>query len=411
MQSLTDMINGAADLALFSSIRGYVSTRIDYFLEHTLSGALTIVGVVALTIMTLWIMIQGFLIVTGRSQDGLKGFLIQAFKSYLIVLVATGLAAGQGFSVRTLTDDLMSSVAEVMAGDTAVAKCLKADAAYLGCKVDRNLMVMQAAMNFAGQIDTADDPILEDKKTRASWFIGVGTAGPALVAGAMILMYKVAIALFIGLGPIFILCLLFKQTAGLFSKWLYYGLATIFASTMLAVMADICLDLVENVAGSLFVTSLLGANSQGIMQAATQQLGLGLLLSTLLVSVPPMAGSFFNGVMGGFSAYSVFNSPPPPSSAAGQHAGMSTQNNNTQTTSAPPTPSTIANDSRAQATMDGRMSTGQATPNYSADVVKSPDQSQTGNAARPYTPPPETPPPVSPDVRPAASPPPPPKES
>ena len=305
----------------------------------------------------------------------------------------------------------MSSVAEVMAGDTAVAKCLKADAAYLGCKVDRNLMVMQAAMNFAGQLDTADDPILEDKKTRASWFIGVGTGGPAIVAGTMILMYKVSIALFIGLGPIFILCLLFKQTAPLFQKWLYYGIATIFASTMLAVMADICLDLVENVAGSLFVTSLLGANSQGIMQAATQQLGLGLLLSTLLVSVPPMAGSFFNGVMGGFSAYSVFNSPPPPSSAAGQHAGMSTQNNNTQTTSAPPTPSTIANDSRAQATMDGRMSTGQATPNYSADVVKSPDQSQTGNAARPYTPPPETPPPVSPDVRPAASPPPPPKES
>ena len=34
------------------------------------------------------------------------------------------------------------------------------------------------------------------------------------------------------------------------------------------------------------------------MQAATQQLGLGLLLSTLLISVPPMAGQFFNGVMG-----------------------------------------------------------------------------------------------------------------
>ena len=281
MQSLTDMINGAADLALFSSIRGYVSTRIDYFLEHTLSGALTIVGAVALTALTIWIMIQGFLIVTGRSQDGLKGFLLQAGKTYLIIGIATGMAAGGPYSVRTLTDGVMNSVAEVMAGDTAVAKCLKADAAYLGCKVDRNLMVMQAAMNFAGQLDTAEDPILEEKKTRASWFIGVGTAGPALVAGAMILMYKVAISLFIGLGPIFILCLLFKQTAPLFQKWLFYGLATIFASTMLAVMADICLDLVENVAVSLFATSLLGANSQGIMQAATQQLGLGLLLSTL----------------------------------------------------------------------------------------------------------------------------------
>ena len=149
------------------------------------------------------------------------------------------ITAGQSFSVRALTDGVMNSVAEVMAGDGDVAKCLKADAAFLGCKVDRNLTLMQGAMNFAGQLDTADDPILEEKKTRASWFIGVGTGGPAIVAGTMILMYKVAIALFIGLGPIFILCLLFKQTAGLFSKWLYYGIATIFASTLLAVMSDI----------------------------------------------------------------------------------------------------------------------------------------------------------------------------
>ena len=323
------------------------------------------------------------------------------------------ITAGQSFSVRALTDGVMNSVAEVMAGDGDVAKCLKADAAFLGCKVDRNLTLMQGAMNFAGQLDTADDPILEEKKTRASWFIGVGTGGPAIVAGTMILMYKVAIALFIGLGPIFILCLLFKQTAGLFSKWLYYGIATIFASTLLAVMSDICLDLIKNVAGALFVADLFGANSQGLMQAATQQLGLGLMLSTLLISVPPMAGSFFNGVMGGFSAYSVFNSPPPPSSAAGQFgsgaqgAAGTNGTNGASTTSGSNTPVPSANNAP---TLGNRVASGQTTANYSADVVKSPDQSQTGNAARPYTPPPETLPPVSPDVRPAASPPPP-KES
>ena len=411
MQDLTDMISGAADLALFSSIRSYVSTRIDFFLEHTLSGALTVVGGVALAAMTIWIMIQGYLIVSGRSQDGLKGFLIQAFKSYLIVLVATGLAAGQGFSVRTLTDDLMGSVAEVMAGDGDVAKCLKADAAFLGCKVDRNLTLMQGAMNFAGQLDTSDDPILEEKKTRASWFIGVGTGGPAIVAGTMILMYKVAIALFIGLGPIFILCLLFKQTAGLFSKWLYYGIATIFASTLLAVMADICLDLIKNVAGALFVADLFGANSQGLMQAATQQLGLGLMLSTLLISVPPMAGSFFNGVMGGFSAYSVFNSPPPPSSAAGQFGSGAQGAAGTNGTNGASTGGDTSTTANPNINTASRASTGQAVTNYTPDTVKPIEQSQTGNAARAYTPPspppaPETPPPIPPEARPSSAPPP-----
>jgi type IV secretion system protein VirB6 len=406
MQSLTDMINGAADLALFSAIRSYVSTRIDFFLEHTLSGALTIVGGVVLAAFTVWIMIQGFLIVTGRSQDGLKGFLLQSAKAYLIILVATGLAAGQGFSVRTLTEGVMNSVAEVMAGDSDAAKCLKADASFLGCKVDRNLVVMQGAMNFAGQLDTADDPVLEDKKTRASWFIGVGTGGPAIVAGTMILMYKVAIALFIGLGPIFILCLLFKQTAPLFQKWLYYGIATIFASTLLAVMADICLDLIKNVAGALFVADLFGVDSQGLMQAATQQLGLGLMLSTLLITVPPMAGSFFNGVMGGFSNYNAFNAggaPPAMHPGQGPYGASGAAGASGQTTSAPPVTAPPQEPTNPM-THGGRVSTGQTAQNYSADVVKSSEQSQTGNAARAYTPSPETPPPVSPDVKPPSPP-------
>ncbi len=43
------------------------------------------------------------------------------------------------------------------------------------------------------------------------------------------------------------------------------------------------------------------------MSIATQQLGLGLILSTLLITVPPMAGMWFNGVMGSFTPYSAFN--------------------------------------------------------------------------------------------------------
>jgi hypothetical protein len=39
------------------------------------------------------------------------------------------------------------------------------------------------------------------------------------------------------------------------------------------------------------------------MQASMQQLGLGLILSTLLISTPPMAAQFFNGVMGNFMAH------------------------------------------------------------------------------------------------------------
>ena len=311
------------------------------------------------------------------------------------------ITAGQGFSVRTLTDDLMSSVSQMMTGNKDAAKCLQTDAAFLGCKVDRGLQVMQASMTFIGQIDTADDPILEDKKVRAGYFAGIGTAGPAIIVGSMILMYKIMIALFIGLGPIFILCLLFKQTAPLFQKWLYYGISTIFASTLLAVMADISLDLVMNIAKGLFVASIF-TNQSGVMQAATQQLGLGLLLSTLLITVPPMAAQFFNGVMGQYNSMNTMagwgGSP-----AAAQQGAMGAQGGagaNGQTTSASPV--TNVPNTAPPSNIGVRTPSVQNTT-AATDTIKSIDQSQTGNAARAYTPSPETPPPVSPDVRPSIS--------
>ena len=112
--------------------------------------------------------------------------------------------------------------------------------------------------------------------------------------------------MFVGFAPIFILCLLFKKTAPLFQKWLYYGLATIFSGVMLGVMTEISMDLVGNLFGGAtagdFVAKVIGGGSQtAIMDTVTQQLGLGVILSALLITVPPMAGMWFNGLMS--SAY------------------------------------------------------------------------------------------------------------
>ena len=87
-------------------------------------------------------------------------------------------------------------------------------------------------------------------------------------------------------------------------------MATIFSSVLLGVMAEISMDLVGNLFGGAaagkFVATIIGeGGTTGIMETVTQQLGLGLMLSTLLITVPPMAGMWFNGVMGSFSAYSV----------------------------------------------------------------------------------------------------------
>ena len=222
------------DLLLYSSIRDYIYARISFFTEHVLSKNLTLVFTIIVALLTLWIMIQGYLIATGRSQEGLKGFVYGLGKTYLIVAVALGVAAGSDFSVRVLTDTLSDGISQIMTGDSDVgSKCLTQDSkSIIGCRIDQNLTATQSMMGILDGIDTADSEYLEGKVTQARWFVGVGTAGPAIVAGTMLIMFRIAMALFIGFAPIFILCLLFKKTAPLFQKWLYYGLATIFSSVI-----------------------------------------------------------------------------------------------------------------------------------------------------------------------------------
>ena len=318
----------------------------------------------SLIVLTLWIKLYGYQMVMGNSQASAKDFVFKAVRAWIIIAFATGLAASMGFSIRAVTTDLSNLISSAMTGSTDASKCTStaSDSGFMGCKIDQNLIRAQAAMAFVNQLDTGGDPVLEDKKSKASLMTAAGIGGPAIVAGAFLLTLKVAMALFISLGPIFIMCLLFKQTSQLFWKWLYYGLSTMFATAMLAVVSDISMDLVENISGALFVsdlfTNLLGSaalsgNTAGIMQASMQQLGLGLILSTLLISTPPMAAQFFNGVMGSFSSYNHLASvgiPAPGMPPMSSYGGGATGAAGARGPNGTPAPSTSGNQKVNEAT-------------------------------------------------------------
>jgi type IV secretion system protein VirB6 len=142
----------------------------------------------------------------------------------------------------------------------------------------------------------------------------------------MLLLYKIAMALFVGLGPLFILSLLFEHTKQLFSKWLYYGIATMFTLAVLSFMVVVAMKMVVAVAGAFAVQYGLamaaGIPPQGVNSMALQQGGLGMILTVLLVMTPPMAGAFFQGTLGQFSSYNQFaSSQGAPPGAAGPGSG------------------------------------------------------------------------------------------
>ncbi len=52
----------------------------------------------------------------------------------------------------------------------------------------RDISRLQEALSSFDVIKVLDDPGLQQHKTRAMWFIGLGIGGPAVTAGSMLLL-------------------------------------------------------------------------------------------------------------------------------------------------------------------------------------------------------------------------------
>lgn len=313
---LNPKVQSVGDFVFFRLILSYLREEIQKFGVGMMTNAMTWVGAIALTAMTLWILVQGYRIVTGISREPMMALVSNSLRAAFIIGVATSMAAF-GTNMHTFfTEDLNKEIHWIVTGkDTKIED-----------QIDKSLAWMQVALTSIDMIDVVRDPTLDDDKNRAMWFVGMGTGGPAIVSGTMLLLYEIAMAMFVGFGPIFILCLLFDQTKQLFTKWLYYGIGTLFSMAVLSAMVSIALEMVTRVSAAFWTTALAGRLmgsdfSDGMTSQAMQQGGMGLILTILIVSAPPMAAMFFQGLLGTPSAYNSMGGAGSAAPGAGMPPG------------------------------------------------------------------------------------------
>lgn len=323
------------NMVFFHEINSFLNDEIAEFADNLLGRMAAILGGAVLSLLTLWIIIQGYRIVTGQSRESMMVLVTNSLRAVLIVGIAIGAAAGAGSIYNTLTDGLSDVVNEVVTGseDGGTYK-----------DIDKTLAIMQVALGVIDSVDEGDDLITEDRKNRALWFTGVGLGGPAVMAGAMLLLNKIAMALIVGLGPLFILCLLFDQTKQLFNKWLFFGIGTLFSLAVLTVMVTLALDMVIAVGLAFWVTNWITGGQESLTAMAMQQGGLGIILTMLIITVPPMAAIFFNGTMGQLAAFNAMSalspsgnnaSPPGSGIPPGGHSQITSPTYAAQTDNSP----------------------------------------------------------------------------
>ncbi len=295
-----NLADSIAQWFFFQEVFNFLDGEIDTFRHNVIGNLLELVSAIALIVLTIWIFFQGFMIVSGRSRDSMMGLVVNSLRATLIVFAASTMAFG-GTTIYTFISDTMpKGINEMVTGDYEQP----------ARNIDNTLTQMQAAMVAIDAIPALDNSSNKADKDRAVMLTGLGAAGPAVVGGALMLMYKVAIAMFVAFGPLFILCLLFDFTKSLFGKWLFYGIGTMFSMAVLNFMATVAMKAVAAVTAAFAAQALasmaLGGGAQPISSMALQQGGLGLVLTVLLVTIPPMAANFFGGTLGNFMHYSVF---------------------------------------------------------------------------------------------------------
>lgn len=295
MNMFTPLAQSAGDYFFYHYVLDYLHSEIRELGIGIMHNAMKWVGGASLVLMTIWVVVQGWRIVTGQTRESMMLFVTNSLRATIIVAAATSMSF-VGYDLhRFLTETVRDEINLVVTGETGGPEK----------QIDENLRNMQLALSGIDALNVMGDQTLNDEKTRALWFTGFGAGGPALIGGALLLLYDVALSLFIGFGPLFILSLLFEQTKPLFGRWLYYGIGTLFSMAVLSAMVSIAAKMVTKVTVALWLSTAIGAFLTGDVDSITsqsmQQGGLGVILTVLIVSAPPMAAAFFQGAMGYFS--------------------------------------------------------------------------------------------------------------
>lgn len=308
------------DYVFYRLIYDYLVDKINKFGMDLMGRMMSWAAFFALILVTIYIIVQGYRVMTGRAREPMMELVINLGRIVVIVSAATAMAIGSTNINTFLTTDLDKNIHYLFTGDSGTTT---ADA------IDKNLAYTQLALASIDAVQiVGSDPEMQAEKTRSLFMAGFGSSSPPMAAGAMLLLYQFAMALFIGLGPLFILCLIFDQTKELFRRWLMYGLGTLFSMALLSAVSSMVLELTIRVSvatwGSKLASSFIPGATEGLSSLALQQGGIGLLLTVLIVSVPPMAAMFFQGVLGSALTYSAFTPGGRPG-PQGQPAGTWTQ--------------------------------------------------------------------------------------
>lgn len=222
---------------VFEHSYDFIDARLADFLGERLSSVVAEVEGPLRIALVLYVVLYGIAILRGAISEPVMDFAVRSLKLALLYLLATT-SAYAGFVTEPLFTGLPNALTAAVGGDATPSVGAAFDqffayAAWLGEDISRDA----SAFNPGPYV------------VSAAVFI-IGALAAALGFG-VVLIAKLALALLVTLGPIFIACALFDATRRYFFGWLSQAVNYLVLFALIIVIFQLVLSLVRDQWGAI----------------------------------------------------------------------------------------------------------------------------------------------------------------
>ena len=272
---------------VFETSYDFIDARLTVFLDDRLSSVIAEVDGPLRAAVMLYVVLYGYAILRGSVSEPMMDFVIRAIKLVLIYALATT-PAYSTFVTTPLFVEMPNALTRAISG---------ADVPSVGSAFDAFFAYAAWLGQSAGHAGSLADP--------GPWVVAgvvyvVGALAAALGFG-VVMVAKLALALLVALGPIFIACALFDASRRFFLGWLSQAVNYLVLFALIITIFQLVLSLVRDQWGSIQ-----GADpvAGGLMFIALCLLGAIFFLQT-----PAIAAGIAGGASAGLADFANAASP------------------------------------------------------------------------------------------------------
>ncbi|HEX7887030.1 MAG TPA: type IV secretion system protein, partial [Phenylobacterium sp.] len=283
----------AEPFQIFQPAYAFVDGKLDVFLNERAASVISEVSGPLRVALVLYVLLYGFAILRGSISEPFMDFVIRSVKLAFIYMLATTVAYS-----TYVTDPLFNVLPDTLA--RAISGGGVPD---VGSAFDQ---FFSRAAYLAEKITKEASPIDFAPWILAAVVYVIGALAAALGFG-VVMIAKVALALLVALGPIFIACALFEASRRFFFGWLSQAVNYLVLFALIITVFQLILSLVSQQWGQI--------DGQDPMAGGLLFIALCLLGAIFFLQTPAIAAGIAGGASAGLAdfanAASLSGTPRP----------------------------------------------------------------------------------------------------